>query len=92
MSVERLNTVATDSSPAGISLALVWMRYRVVSKLLRRFTMKIENSNAHLVTVRPAEMPIGLVHFDSDFCWCDPIVEVDEHGRDIIIHREVTWN
>jgi hypothetical protein len=92
MSVERLNTVATDSSPAGISLAIVWSEDRVVSKLLRRFTMKIENSNAHLVTVRPAEMPIGLVHFDSDFCWCDPIVEVDEHGRDIIIHREVTWN
>ena len=26
----------------------------------------------------PVEMTIGLSHLDLDFCWCDPIVEVDE--------------
>ena len=26
----------------------------------------------------PVEIPVGLTHLDSDFCWCDPIVEVDE--------------
>jgi hypothetical protein len=40
----------------------------------------------------PVEMPIGLSHLDSDFCWCDPIVEVDENGQEAVLHREVTWN
>lgn len=30
----------------------------------------------------PAEMPIGLSHKELDFCWCDPIIEVDENGRE----------
>ncbi len=38
------------------------------------------------------EMPIGLNHIESDFCWCDPIVEVDENGREVVVHREITWN
>jgi hypothetical protein len=33
-----------------------------------------------------------LLHFDSRSCWCDPIVEVDEDGHHVVIHREVTWN
>ena len=32
-----------------------------------------------------------LVHVESA-CWCDPIIEVDENGDDIVIHREVVWN
>jgi hypothetical protein len=40
----------------------------------------------------PAEMPIGLSHLDSDSCWCDPIVEVDENGQEVVLHRRVTWN
>jgi hypothetical protein len=38
------------------------------------------------------EMPIGLNHLDTDFCWCDPIVEIDDNGREIVLHRQVTWN
>ena len=38
------------------------------------------------------EMPIGLNHLDTDFCWCDPIVEIDDNGREIVRHRQVTWN
>jgi hypothetical protein len=40
----------------------------------------------------PAELPIGLNHLDSDFCWCDPIVEVDDMGLEAVFHRQVTWN
>jgi len=39
-----------------------------------------------------AEMPIGLSHIDTDFCWCDPIIEVDENGREVLLHRQVVWN
>jgi hypothetical protein len=40
----------------------------------------------------PVEMPAGLSHLDSDYCWCDPIVEVDEDGEKVVLHWEVTWN
>ena len=39
-----------------------------------------------------AELPIGLSHLESDFCWCDPIIEVDENGQETIVHCQVTWN
>jgi hypothetical protein len=40
----------------------------------------------------PIEMPVGLSHIDSDFCWCDPIIEVDDSGHEVVLHRQVTWN
>lgn len=40
----------------------------------------------------PVAMPVGLVHLDTDFCWCDPIVEVDEYGTEVVLHRQVAWN
>jgi hypothetical protein len=33
-----------------------------------------------------------LSHIDSELCWCDPIVEVDESGSEVMVHKEVTWN
>ena len=42
--------------------------------------------------VVPVEMPVGLNHLDSDFCWCDPMVEVDDKGQEVVLHRQVTWN
>jgi len=33
-----------------------------------------------------------LVHVESASCWCDPIIEVDENGDDVVIHRQVIWN
>jgi len=45
-----------------------------------------------LVPVAPVEMPIGLNHLDSDFCWCDPIIDVDENGQKFVLHKQVTWN
>jgi hypothetical protein len=38
------------------------------------------------------EMPIGLTHLESHFCWCDPVIELDENGRESVLHRQVTWN
>ena len=34
----------------------------------------------------------SLAHLDSELCWCEPIIEVDENGYDVVIHSEVTWN
>ncbi len=34
----------------------------------------------------------SLAHLDSELCWCEPIIEVDENGNDVVIHSEVTWN
>jgi len=42
--------------------------------------------------IAAVEMPIGLTHIDSGFCWCDPIVELDENEQQVVVHREVTWN
>ena len=42
--------------------------------------------------IAPVAMPIGLNHLDSDFCWCDPAVDVDENGEEVVHHRRVTWS
>ena len=54
--------------------------------------MTFENRTWFLPATAPVETPIGLHHLDSNFCWCDPIVEVDENGQETVVHREVTWN
>jgi hypothetical protein len=33
-----------------------------------------------------------LIHEDSRACWCDPMVEHDEHGNEALIHIAVTWH
>lgn len=42
--------------------------------------------------VAAVEMPIGLTHIDSAFCWCDPIVDIDESGQETVVHRGIAWN
>jgi hypothetical protein len=42
--------------------------------------------------VLPTELPTQLQHLDSDSCWCDPIIEVDAEGQELVLHRQVTWN
>ena len=51
-----------------------------------------EMENLNCSALVPVEMPVGLTHLDSDLCWCEPIVEVDEDGRHVLLHRQVTWN
>jgi hypothetical protein len=43
-------------------------------------------------TVVPVEMPVGLNHLESWVCWCDPLIETDENGEEVVLHRHVTWN
>jgi hypothetical protein len=40
----------------------------------------------------PAQLPVGLKHLESAFCWCDPLIEMDGNGHEEVIHRHVTWN
>jgi hypothetical protein len=54
--------------------------------------MQFENHNWFYPAAVPVEMPIRLSHLDSDFCWCDPIIEAKDGSEDIIVHRQVTWN
>jgi hypothetical protein len=54
--------------------------------------MMFENRTRFLPAIAPVDTPIGLNHLDSDFCWCDPIVELDENGTEVVLHRQVTWN
>ena len=54
--------------------------------------MMFENQTWFYPTAAPAALPIGLNHLDSDFCWCDPVVEVDEYGKEVALHKQVTWN
>ena len=54
--------------------------------------MMFENRTWFYPAATPVELLLGLNHLDSDFCWCDPIVEVDENGQETVVHREVTWN
>jgi hypothetical protein len=50
------------------------------------------NSTWFYPAAAPVEMPIGLNHVDSGACWCDPIVEDDDDGQQIVLHRQVIWN
>ena len=54
--------------------------------------MLLVNPTWFLPAVSSVEMPIGLNHLDSDFCWCDPIIEADENKQELVLHRQVTWN
>jgi hypothetical protein len=58
----------------------------------RRPAVLFVNPTWFLPAVAPVELPIGLNHLDSDFCWCDPIIEVDGNGQEIVLHRQVAWN
>jgi hypothetical protein len=40
----------------------------------------------------PVEMPVGLTHLDSDLSWRVSMVEVDEDGEHVLLHRQVAWN
>ncbi len=42
-----------------------------------------------LIAPEIADQP---AHIASQLCWCDPVIEVDENGDDVVIHRQVIWN
>ena len=49
--------------------------------------------NQALAWPNPIETEVAsqLAHVKSELCWCDPIVEMDEYGRKVVMHKEVTW-
>lgn len=51
-----------------------------------------ENLGWFVPTARNGVQPVELKHMDSQFCWCEPVVEVDDDGDEVLIHRQVTWN
>jgi len=59
---------------------------------MRRPSLIFDNGTWFYPATMPVEMPVGLTHLESDFCWCDPIVEVDENGQAVVLHRQVMWN
>ena len=59
---------------------------------MRKAGVMFVNHTWFAPAVVPVEMPVGLKHLDSDFCWCDPMVEVDDEGQEVVLHRQVTWN
>jgi len=50
------------------------------------------NQTWFIPAVVPVEMPIGLNHLDSEFCWCDPVINADENGLEVVLHRDVAWD
>jgi len=60
--------------------------------LERRLAVLFVNPTWFVPAMASVEMPLGLNHLDSDLCWCDPIIKVDENGQEFVLHRQVTWN
>jgi hypothetical protein len=54
--------------------------------------VRFVNQSWFFPAIAPAAMPVGLSHMDADFCWCDPIIVVDENGQEVVFHRQVVWN
>lgn len=54
--------------------------------------MIIEDRRWFYPAAAPVQLPVGLHHMNADFCWCDPLIEVDENGNEAVLHRQVTWN
>ena len=50
--------------------------------------------NQPLAWPNPIETEVAsqLAHVKSELCWCDPIVEMDEYGQKVVMHKEVTWH
>ena len=44
-----------------------------------------------LIVEKP-EISEGLKHIQSQLCWCEPVMALDEDGKEILVHQEVTWN
>jgi len=50
------------------------------------------NSTWLYPVVVSSEVPVGLEHLDTDLCWCNPTIELDDENQKVVLHRRVTWN
>ena len=55
-------------------------------------SQETQMNNSFVPVIVPVEMPVGLNHLNSELCWCDPIIEVNEIGEEVVLHRQVSWN
>jgi hypothetical protein len=62
------------------------------AKIRKRRHSMLANRTWIVPTTPADEQPMGLSHIDSDSCWCEPVVETDEEGEEVVVHREITWN
>ena len=51
-----------------------------------------ENLGWFVPAERGGSKAVDLKHVDSQLCWCEPIVELDDNGDDVLVHSQVTWN
>jgi hypothetical protein len=61
-------------------------------RLFRRYAVKRVNQNWLAAREFALKHPVDLAHVDSQWCWCEPVEQLDETGEQVLIHREVTWN
>jgi hypothetical protein len=52
----------------------------------------VPKSAARMRNPNWTEVVNQLVHVESELCWCDPIVEMDEYGQKVVLHKAVTWH
>jgi hypothetical protein len=66
--------------------------------LERSLTVLFVNPKWFVPAMAPVEMPIGLNHLHSAFCWCDPIIDTDNSVDSIpslcgrCANLESSWN
>ena len=73
-------------------LAANWQKIGGENIVKEETSMSLSQS---LVWRNPIETEVvasQLAHVKSELCWCDPIVEMDEYGRKVVMHKEVTWH
>jgi len=51
-----------------------------------------ENLGWFIPTERNGSKAVKPKHVDSQFCWCAPVIELDDDGEEVLVHRQVAWN
>jgi hypothetical protein len=91
-----ITTVGRNNGTAGTrkSFEFYWSnRKESVMRISRRRTF-LMFLNQPLRKRNPigTEVANQLAHVESELCWCDPIVETDEYGQKVVMHKDVTWH
>src|SRR5437867_2100619 len=76
----------------GNSFAVGWHMDCQSSQAVRRTCLMFLNQRLGQREPIEAKRANHLAHVESQFCWCDPVVEIDEYGQKIVVHIEVTWH
>jgi hypothetical protein len=52
----------------------------------------VPNQLAEWLDLIATEVTNQPAHIESEKCWCDPVLAIDENRRKVLIHQEVTWH